>query len=161
MRSLAIAVGLALAVPACGGDGRSAEPPIGTSKPEAPPVARDQPSTTAPAVTIVPTSTSTPSSPSAVPTPPELRQPEIGAGFLPHDGACTADTDCAATRFGVGPRFTCCDPCDSAAGTKAWVKRADAKCEAMHRAGQVGVCPPRDCASIHAKCASGQCVPAI
>jgi hypothetical protein len=160
MRALAM-VGLALALPACGGDRWSTEPPIGTSKPESPHVPRDEPSAIAPALTTEPTATSTPSSPHASATPPDLRQPEIGAAFLPHDGACQADTDCAATRFGVGPRFTCCDPCDSAAGTKAWVKRADAKCEAMHRASQVGVCPPRDCASLRAKCVSGQCVPAI
>lgn len=144
---------------ACGGD-RAPEPRGGVSE-----LALSAPVSPGPE----PLATATTRAPSVAPTgstrapavTPQLSQPEIASAFLPHESNCQSDADCAATRFGVAPTFTCCDPCDSAAGTKAWVARADARCEAMHRANQVGICPPRDCASLGAKCISGHCAPAF
>ncbi len=153
-------VGLAACSTGCGADAPQLSATVGTSKPESPQLAPGETTTTT--ATATPQATSRASaSPVASAAPPELRQPQIASAFLPHEATCSVDADCAATRFGVGPRFTCCDPCESAAGTRAWVKRADAKCEAMHRANQVGICPPRDCASLGARCLSGQCVPAV
>ena len=67
------------------------------------------------------------------------------ARFLPVDKKCTRDTDCAVTRYGVSERLYCCDGCDSVAGSKSWVQRADAACQAYHKGSAQHPCPARDC----------------
>ena len=80
------------------------------------------------------------------------------ARFLPVDKKCTRDTDCAVTRYGVSERLYCCDGCDSVAGSKSWVQRADAACQAYHKGSAQHPCPARDCGPQNPpRCHEGLC----
>ena len=80
------------------------------------------------------------------------------ARFLPVDKKCTRDTDCAVTRYGVSERLYCCDGCDGVAGSKSWVQRADAACQAYHRGSAQHPCPARDCGPQNPpRCHEGLC----
>lgn len=95
---------------------------------------------------------------SALPSATVASLPPFEKRFLPHDFRCEKDADCAVTKRGVGERTFCCDACDAAAGSKAWVARADLRCSVYDKESARHTCPPRDCTAPRgARCFHGAC----
>lgn len=82
---------------------------------------------------------------------------DVDARFLPLQAHCKVDADCAVPGYDVGTRHTCCAPCPGVAGTRAWGEQVASTCQKLANAGQVGPCPPIDCAAGDARCSNGHC----
>jgi hypothetical protein len=148
-----------LAVSACSSPQSDIEGPVATAtatEPTAAPVSTVD-SLTSPTASAQPIA-SAPST--STPTVPSVAPPDgpIEKRFLPLDAKCEKDSDCAVTKRGVHERLFCCDACDAAAGTKAWVARADLRCSAYDKEASRHACPARDCAGPRgARCNHGAC----
>ncbi len=105
-----------------------------------------------------PSSASSPTAATSAPVAEPERPLSIEPRFLPRDNRCSKDTDCAVTQRGVSQTLFCCDGCDSVAGAKAWVAKADAHCKAYAAGAKQHPCPPRDCTPPGpARCHQGRC----
>ena len=84
------------------------------------------------------------------PIPPAVPVEKVFPAF---DATCTREDDCATTDF----TSSCCQVCQPTFGSKSWVARVEAYCDAHPGAA----CAPQDCSTMVGppKCVSGQCYP--
>jgi len=84
------------------------------------------------------------------PTPPPVPVEKVFPAF---DATCARDEDCTTTDF----TSSCCQVCEPTFGSKSWVARVEAYCEAHPGT----VCEPQACSVMVGppKCVSGQCYP--